>query len=169
MSISFPNVLYMPTGLFPGNDSDYEYIQVSGYCFRRTQSDIALPSNKDRTTGIFVTGYEDCDDCQSCSCPTNIDFKFYGGYDPYGSDPSYITSKTISLEVANTGWVEVVVPSGYLNNGTDLNPSGSGSFVASDIQCLYRKVDLNSGIHVSFDDPIFGQFFRGDFLRFSFS
>ena len=112
-----------------------------------------MPSDKSRTKPSFSTGFDDCIDCQACECPTNIDFKFIGAYDPYGSDPSYITSKTISLEVASTGWVEIVVPSGYLNNGTDLNPSGNGNFVTSDIQCHYRKVDLNSGIQVSFDHP----------------
>ena len=154
MSICFPNVLYMPTGLFTGADqSTYDYIQLSGYCFRRTASNLPLPSDKYKTTGIFSTGYDDCNDCLECECPTNIDFKFIGAYDPNGADPAYITSKTISLKVASTGWVEVAVPSGYLNQGTDLNPSGSGNFVASDIQCLYRKVDLNSGIHVSFENP----------------
>ena len=153
MSICFPNVLYMPTGLFTGASTNYDYIQLSGYCFRRTRSDVPLPSDKYQTTGAFSTGYDDCEDCQSCSCPTNIDFKFIGAYDPNSSDPAYVTSKTISLKVASTGWVEVAVPSGYLNEGTDLKPSGNGNFVASDIQCLYRKVDLNSGIHVSFDNP----------------
>jgi hypothetical protein len=154
MSICFPNVLYMPTGLFSGADqSRYDYIQLSGYCFRRSASAVPLPADTFYATGDFISGYDDCDDCLECKCPTNIDFKFIGAYDPSGPDPAYVTSKTISLQVASTGWVEVAVPSGYLNQGTDLNPSGGGNFVASDIQCLYRKVDLDSGIHVSFENP----------------
>jgi NAD-dependent dihydropyrimidine dehydrogenase PreA subunit len=278
--MSFPDILYMPTGIFAGPQPNSEFIQVSGFCFRRVEDNISLPAGNSQTNTSYITGFDDCVDCNSCECPVNFDLKFIGAYQTgvkftisgagypteskdsrsgmngdylqqpglvhgrnwyrnsnkwtqtgsydyiihwnirnsyptwvltneagsngtggnylayyihgslnpgdmpnnpwettgsafgatgnwwalfpnakarpitgfgYGAGGSTYGEKTFNINLSSTGWVELAIPSGYLNGGTDLNPSGSGNFIATDIQTTYRKIDMNSGIDVSFN------------------
>lgn len=150
---NFPQILYIPTGQFHGSQSNYEFLEISGYCFRRVQSNIPLPDGKGAVSPSYVTGFSDCNDCLTPSCPANMAFTFIGGFQPYNGGAASIVEKTFNFDVASTGWVELMIPSGYLNNGTDLSPSGNGDFICTDIRCTYRDISFKSGIEVSFDSP----------------
>ena len=147
--MSFPDILYMPTGIFAGPQPNSEFIQVSGFCFRRVEDNISLPAGNSQTNTSYITGFDDCVDCNSCECPVNFDLKFIGAHQTGGL--SIYGEKTFNINLSSTGWVEIAIPSGYLNGGTDLNPTGSGNFIATDIQTAYRKIDMDSGINVSFN------------------
>lgn len=151
---NLPTTLHIPASSFPNDPLTYRFIEISGYCYKRVEEDITLPPGVNPTDPIYITGFTGCADCLEPSCPADISFTFLGAYNPYDISKSpYITGHTFDFKVAGTGWVDVMVPSGYLNQGTDLKPSGYGNFSCTDIRCTYRRLDFESGIEVEFDDP----------------
>ena len=69
MSDNFPNAVYIPTGLAGDND----FIRISGYCYRKVDSG-TVSAGRQMTN--FVTGFDDCLDCNTCNCPKTINFIF---------------------------------------------------------------------------------------------
>ena len=55
--------------------------------------------------------------------------------------------KKFSIKTSSKGWQEIAIESGYLNNNDP-----SLTFKPTQIRCYDRKIDMRSGIHVSFDD-----------------
>jgi hypothetical protein len=139
MATNLPNSLYVPTGTAFGRD----YIQYEGYCYKKISDNVVL-SNQTIRNDIFGD-YDDCVDCNSCECPKTIDF-IVGGFQYSGSDIQY-RENTISIQTSSTGWQEIAIESGYLNGN---HPSVD--FKPVQIRCYDRKIDMRSGIYVSFDD-----------------
>ena len=139
MSTEFPNSLYVPTGI----SLDRDFIKYEGYCYKKVSSNVTL-SNQTLRSDIFGD-YEDCVDCNSCECPKTIDFIF-GGFQYEGTNVTY-RETTIPIKTCSTGWQEIALESGFLN-GNDENIN----FKPVQIRCYDRKIDMQSGIFVSFED-----------------
>lgn len=139
MAYDLPDSLYVPTGTAFGKD----YVKYEGYCYKKVSDNVVL---SDQTIRNDIFGdYDDCVDCNSCECPKTIDF-IVGGFQYSGTDIQY-RENTISIETSSTGWQEIAIESGYLNDNNPLI-----NFKPVQIRCYDRKIDMRSGIYVSFDD-----------------
>lgn len=140
MSDLFPNAVYVPTGVAEGKD----FIKISGYCYKKVNSNVIV-SNKTVRDDIFGD-YDNCLDCNTCGCPKNIDF-IVGGflYDSAGNI-SFAENK-ITVTTSSTGWQEIAIESGYLNGNVENN-----FFKPAQIRCYDRKIDMKTGISVSFEN-----------------
>ena len=140
MSANFPNEVYVPTGTAANKD----FIKISGYCYKKVESNVTAV-NKTVRTDIFGD-YLNCSDCNGCECGKTIDF-FVGGfrYDSVGQ--TTFIEKKFSIQTYSKGWQEIAIESGQLNGGDpDID------FKPTQIRCYDRKIDMRSGIHVSFSD-----------------
>ncbi len=139
MSDNFPNAVYIPTGLAGDND----FIKISGYCYRRVDSG-TVSAGQQMTN--FVTGFDDCLDCNTCNCPKTINFIFGGIVHNISDNTFGFGEKLIPITTSSTGWQEIAIQSGFLDDG-DPNIN----FKPTNIRCYDRKIDIQSGIFVSFD------------------
>ncbi len=139
MSSNFPNAVYIPTGLADGQD----FIKISGYCYKRVADGVESAGSE---LSNFVTGFDDCLDCNTCGCPKNIDFIMGGIQHNISQDTFAFTEKTFTIQTSSTGWQEIAIESGSLNND-DPNIN----FKPLSIRCYDRKIDLQSGIYASFE------------------
>ena len=138
---NFPNAVYIPTGLAAGE----EFIKISGYCYKRVSSGTSLAGE---TVSNFVTGFDTCLDCNTCNCPKTINF-YIGGITHNISESTFaFTEKQFDIKTSSTGWQEIAIESGHLNN-SDSNLQ----FKPLSIRCYDRKIDIQSGIYASFNSP----------------
>lgn len=140
MSSNFPNAVYIPTGL-AGDD---DFIKISGYCYKRVDNGV-VSAGKQLTN--FVTGFDSCLDCNTCNCPKNIEFIVGGIRHNQSANSFAFAEKSFNIETSSVGWQEIAIESGFLNGG-DPNIN----FKPLSIRCYDRKIDIKSGIYVSFDD-----------------
>lgn len=140
MSANFPNEVYVPTGTAANKD----FIKISGYCYKKVESNVTAV-NKTVRTDIFGD-YLNCSDCNGCECGKTIDF-FVGGFRYDSGGQATFIEKKFSIKTSSKGWQEIAIESGYLNNNDP-----SLTFKPTQIRCYDRKIDMRSGIHVSFDD-----------------
>lgn len=139
MSTEFPDSIYVPTGTAFGKD----FIKYQGYCYKKVSSNVVL---SDQTIRSDIFGdYDNCVDCNTCGCPKTINF-IVGGFQYSGSNVTY-KEQTIPITTSSTGWQEIAIESGYLN---DNNPVLN--FKPVQIRCYDRKIDMQSGIYLSFED-----------------
>ena len=139
MSTEFPDSIYVPTGTAFGKD----FIQYQGYCYKKVSSNVVV---SDQTIRSDIFGdYENCVDCNTCACPKTINF-IVGGFQYSGTNITY-REQTIPIATSSTGWQEIAIESGYLN---DNNPNIN--FKPVQVRCYDRKIDIQSGIYISFDD-----------------
>ena len=137
---NFPNAVYIPTGIAGGE----EFIKISGFCYKRVASGVAAAGDI-RTN--FVTGFDDCLDCNTCNCPKSIDF-ILGGieHNKTTNDFSFV-DKTFTIKTSSTGWQEIAIESGNLHGNNQ-----DKQFKPLSIRCYDRKIDIQSGIYASFGD-----------------
>ena len=139
MSVNFPNEVYVPTGTADGKD----FVQISGYCYKKVESNVTVV-NKTVRTDIFGD-FANCTECNTCQCGKTIDF-FVGGFQYQGMNTDFVERK-FSITTSSKGWQEIAIESGALNNNDP-----TITFKPTQIRCYDRKIDLRSGIYVSFDD-----------------
>jgi hypothetical protein len=139
MSANFPNEVYVPTGTAEGKD----FIQISGYCYKKVAEDVTVVDKPVRSD-IFGD-FDNCTDCNTCECNKTIDF-FIGGIQYSNGAQSFI-EKQISIKTSSKGWQEIAIESGYLNSNDP-----SKTFKPLQVRCYDRKIDMRSGIYVSFND-----------------
>lgn len=140
MSDLFPNAVYVPTGVADEKD----FIKVGGYCYKKAASNVIV-SNETVREDIFGD-YDNCLDCNTCACPKNIDFTIGGFlYDDVGNIS--FAEKKITIETSSTGWQEIAIESGYLNGNVS-----NHFFKPAQIRCYDRKIDMQTGIYVSFEN-----------------
>ena len=96
MSDNFPNVAYIPTGL-AGDD---DFIRISGYCYRRVDTGV-VSAGKQITN--FVTGFDDCLDCNTCNCPKTIEFIMGGIRHDVSADSFSFAEKALKYKQAVLG------------------------------------------------------------------
>ena len=134
------NSLYVPISDAAGKD----FVQVSGYCYKKIAESVIIPDGVIATRTIYGS-FDDCLDCNSCVCGKDIDF-IVGGFKYVDGTPSFHESK-ITIQTYSTGWQEIAIESGFLNqNDPSIN------FKPTQISCFDRKIDMQSGIHASFED-----------------
>ena len=138
---NFPNAVYIPTGVAGGE----EFIRISGYCYKRVAAGVAEAGE---VITNFVTGFDDCLDCNTCNCPKNIQFIMGGISHNITTDEYTFQEKSFNIKTSSTGWQEIAIQSGFLNDG-----NSDIEFKPLSIRCYDRKIDLQSGIFASFDSP----------------
>ena len=142
---NFPHKVYVPTGIA----ENINYTQISGYCYTKINENVLITDGSTETD--IIGSYDDCADCSSCECGKTIDFKV-GGF-MYNATNVTFAEKTISIQTSSTGWQEIAIESGQLNiNPSTQLPDNNYNFKPVQIACYDRKIDMESGIHVSFDD-----------------
>jgi hypothetical protein len=142
---NFPHKVYVPTGIA----ENVNYTQISGYCYTKINENVLITDGSTETD--IIGSYDDCADCSSCECGKTIDFKV-GGF-MYNATNVTFAEKTISIQTSSTGWQEIAIESGQLNiNPSTQLPDNNYNFKPVQIACYDRKIDMESGIHVSFDD-----------------
>jgi hypothetical protein len=138
MSSQYQNALYVPTGANAG-----EFITISGLCYKRVESNVKLINIKPRSD--IVTGFLDCEDCNSCKCPKNIEFLMGGLSRNISTNQTIFEDIPIQITTSSTGWQEIAIESGFLNkNDPNL------TFEPISIRCFDRKIDADAGIHIKF-------------------
>ena len=140
MSTNFTNAVYVPTAL-----ATRDYIQISGYCYKKVAADQTVTDEIIRTD--FVTGFDDCLDCNTCRCPKDINFIFGGILHNISLDTHSFAETAFTVTTSSTGWQEIALESGYLNKTGDTNYE----FKPLSVRCYDRKIDMQSGIYASFD------------------
>lgn len=144
MSTNFPNSVYVPTGI--ANDKDY--VKISGYCYKKVASNVTVTNQKINTN--IIGDFSDCLDCNTCACGKTIDF-YVGGFVYHGASINFAEIK-VPIQTSTSGWQEIAVESGFLNINPNTNKADqSYNFKPTQIRCVDRKIDMQSGINVSFD------------------
>ena len=145
MSTNFPNQVYVPTGTADGK----QYVQIGGYCYKKTQSNVTISSEIINTS--IVGDFDDCLDCNTCQCGKTIDF-YVGGFSYSGSSINF-TEVKVPIQTSASGWQEIAIESGFLNiNPETQKADNSFSFKPTQIRCIDRKISMESGIQISFEE-----------------
>ena len=145
MSTNFPDQVYVPTGTADGK----QYVQIGGYCYKKVQSNVTV-SNEIINTSI-VGDFGDCLDCNTCQCGKTIDF-YVGGFSYSGANINF-TEVKVPIKTSVSGWQEIAIESGFLNiNPETQKADNSFSFKPTQIRCMDRKISMESGIQISFEE-----------------
>lgn len=139
MSDFFPNEVYLETG----SASEKDFIKISGYCYKKIDGS-RIVTDEPVLNDIFES-FLDCEDCFNCKCGKKINF-IVGGFKYQGSNVTF-EERIFTVESSSTGWQEIAIESGFLNNNQD-----SINFKPTQIRCYDRRMDMSSGIYVSFEE-----------------